>query len=113
MKVLTANRLSDGIAVWWSETDGWIKTILGAKLAATKDDEAALDAVGAEAGRANLAVDINLIDVTVVEGVPVPVRIRERIRAAGPTNRTDLGKQAEGKLPPQAAPMPFVPIVSA
>jgi hypothetical protein len=24
-----------------------------------------------------------------------PTRLRERIRAAGPTNRTDLGKQAE------------------
>jgi hypothetical protein len=113
VKVLTANRLTDGIAVWWSETDGWIETILGAKLAASKDEEAALDAVGAEAGRTNLAVDINLIDVNVVEGVPVPVRIRERIRAAGPTNRTDLGKQAEGKLPPQAAPTPFITPASA
>jgi hypothetical protein len=31
--------------------------------------------------------------------VVVPVRLREKIRAAGPTNRNDLGKQAR----PEAA----------
>jgi hypothetical protein len=39
-------------------------------------------------------VDVNLIDVTVVDGLVEPVRLREKIRAAGPTIRTDLGKQA-------------------
>ncbi len=39
-------------------------------------------------------VDVKLIDVDLVDGAIVPVRLRERIRAAGPTNRTDLGKQA-------------------
>jgi hypothetical protein len=29
-----------------------------------------------------------------VDGRIVPQRLRERIRAAGPTNRVDLGKQA-------------------
>ncbi|TIY02808.1 MAG: DUF2849 domain-containing protein, partial [Mesorhizobium sp.] len=42
----------------------------------------------------NEVVDVNLIDVTVANGVVEPVRLREKMRAAGPTNRNDLGKQA-------------------
>jgi hypothetical protein len=47
-------------------------------------------------------VDVNLIDVEVVDGEIVPQRLRERIRAAGPTNRVDLGKQARPDLNPAA-----------
>ncbi|PZO82382.1 MAG: DUF2849 domain-containing protein [Mesorhizobium amorphae] len=101
MKVLTANRLSDGEAVWWSDGGGWVEELLGAVVIDTKDDEARLEAVGAEGIRDNLVVDVNLIDVALQEGKPVPTRLRERIRAAGPTNRLDLGKQAGGK---QAGP---------
>jgi hypothetical protein len=39
-------------------------------------------------------VDVNLIDVEIVDGSVRPLRLRERIRAAGPTTRNDLGKQA-------------------
>jgi hypothetical protein len=39
-------------------------------------------------------LDVELIDVTVADGAIVPLRLRERIRAAGPTNRQDHGKQA-------------------
>jgi hypothetical protein len=39
-------------------------------------------------------VDVNLIDVEFIDGGIHPTRLRERIRAAGPTIRTDLGKQA-------------------
>ena len=46
----------------------------------------------------NEVVDVNLIDVELIDGVPVPIRLRERIRAAGPTNRSDLGKQARPEL---------------
>ncbi|RWH08821.1 MAG: DUF2849 domain-containing protein, partial [Mesorhizobium sp.] len=46
------------------------------------------------AAASNEVVDVNLIDVTVINGAVEPVRLREKIRAAGPTIRTDLGKQA-------------------
>jgi hypothetical protein len=39
-------------------------------------------------------LDVDIIDVELVDGAIVPIRLRERIRAAGPTNRADLGKQA-------------------
>ncbi|RWM17858.1 MAG: DUF2849 domain-containing protein [Mesorhizobium sp.] len=93
MKVLTANRLTDGEAVWYAN-GGWAETIDNADLAHDKAAEDRLEAIGAAAYANNEVVDVNLIDVTVANGVVEPVRLREKIRAAGPTNRNDLGKQA-------------------
>lgn len=93
MKVLTANRLVDGEAVWYA-ADGWRETLEGAKVATDKDGEARLEAIGAAAFASNEVLDVAVIDVSLVDGVIVPTRLRERIRAAGPTNRIDLGKQA-------------------
>ena len=93
MKVLTANRLSDGIAVWYAN-GGWAETVGNADIAQDKAAEDRLEAIGAAAGANNEVVDVNLIDVEVVDGLVEPVRLREKIRAAGPTIRTDLGKQA-------------------
>jgi hypothetical protein len=94
MKVLTANRLIDGEAVWYSAEQTWSETIVGAEIANDKAAEEKLEAIGKAAFAANFALDIELIDVQLVDGAIVPIRLRERIRAAGPTNRTDLGKQA-------------------
>lgn len=94
LQVLTANRLTDGEAVWWSSEQRWAETLAGAEVA--RDQEAAdhLSIIGKAALASNLVVDVNLIDVTLDDGEIVPLRLRERIRAAGPTNRPDLGKQA-------------------
>jgi hypothetical protein len=94
MKVLTANRLIDGEAVWYSAEQTWSETIVGAEIANDKAAEERLEAIGKAAFARNFALDIELIDVQLVDGAIVPIRLRERIRAAGPTNRTDLGKQA-------------------
>jgi hypothetical protein len=93
MKVLTANRLTDGEAVWFSD-GAWVETIGPADVVGDKDGEARLEAIGKAAYDNNEVVDVNLIDVDLVDGRIVPQRLRERIRAAGPTNRVDLGKQA-------------------
>lgn len=94
MKVLTANRLTDGEAVWYAAGRGWIESIDGAQLVTEPAAEEALAAVGKAAYANNEVVDVDLIDVALVDGRIVPQRLRERIRAAGPSNRTDLGKQA-------------------
>ena len=94
MKVLTANRLIDGEAVWYAASQHWAEAIDGAEVADDKAHEERLEAIGKAAFAANQVLDVELIDVHVVEGAIVPIRLRERIRAAGPTNRTDLGKQA-------------------
>jgi len=95
MKILTANRLSDGEAVWYAAGRGWIETIEGSDVAHDKAGEAELETIGQAGLARNEVVDVNLIDVDVVDGRIEPHRLRERIRAAGPTNRTDLGKQAK------------------
>lgn len=94
MKVLTANRLGDGEAVWYAPDHRWIESIDGAEVARDKEHEEKLDAVGKAAFAANQVLDVELIDVELVDGKIVPNRLRERIRAAGPTNRLDHGKQA-------------------
>ncbi len=93
MKVLPANRLGDGEAVWYGG-DGWIETLAGSEIAADKAAEARLEAIGQASSVNDEVVDVNLIDVDVVDGRIVPNRLREKIRAAGPTNRLDIGKQA-------------------
>lgn len=98
MKILTANRLVDGEAVWFAADHSWAETIERAQIAADKDAEARLEVFGKTAHDRNEVVDVILIDVDLVDGVPVPTRLRERIRAAGPTNRNDLGKQARPGL---------------
>jgi hypothetical protein len=94
MKILTANRLTDGEAVWFGKDGKWAESIEPSELAGDKDGEARLEAIGKAAAANNEVVDVNLIDVDLVDGEIVPQRLREKIRAAGPTNRTDLGKQA-------------------
>lgn len=93
MKVLTANRLLDGEAVWFANGT-WIEGIDKAEIATDKAQEQRLEEAGKQGLAANLVVDVNLIDVEFIDGGIHPTRLRERIRAAGPTIRTDLGKQA-------------------
>ena len=102
MKILTANRLVDGEAVWLAADHSWVETIGHADIARDKDAEARFEAIGAAAQRRNQVVDVNLVDVELVDGAIYPVRLRERIRAAGPTNRPDLGKQARAGAMPAA-----------
>ena len=94
MKILTANRLADGEAVWYA--DGrWAETMDGAEIAADKAGEERLEAIGKTAFEANLVLDVAMVDVELTDtGAIRPIRLRERIRAAGPTIRNDLGKQA-------------------
>jgi len=93
MKILTANRLSDGEVVWYAH-GRWVESISQAEIAVDKEAEAALEAAGAKGLAGNLVVDVALIDIEIVDEAIHPLRLRERIRAAGPTTRNDLGKQA-------------------
>jgi hypothetical protein len=95
MKILTANRLSDGLAVWLARDHSWADHIDDAEVASDGVVAEKLELAGKAAFLKNEVVDVNLIDVDLIDGQIAPKRLRERIRAAGPTNRTDLGKQAE------------------
>jgi hypothetical protein len=84
-KVLTANRLTDGIAVWLDEAGEWATTLKGARVARDAAAVAALEAIGKQAYADNKVVDVNVIDVQETENGLWPLRLRERIRAEGPT----------------------------
>ncbi|MFU0505965.1 DUF2849 domain-containing protein [Pseudaminobacter sp. NGMCC 1.201702] len=94
MKVLTANRLTDGEAVWYSATHEWVERLDGAEIARDRAAVERLETIGNAALSANLVVDVNLIDVELAGDRIRPIRLREQIRAAGPTNRNEHGKQA-------------------
>ena len=98
-QILTANRLRDGAVVYWRE-NGWQEALAAAEIfedaAAAK---AALEAAAASV-RAREVVTPYLFDVRIEDGAAIPAKERERIRAAGPSVRGDLGKQADGLYTP-------------
>lgn len=91
LQVLTANRLDSGDVVFWSGA-GWVEQFADALLF---EDAAAAERTLAEAkAQPTLLIDPYLIDIT-ADG-SAPVSFRERIRALGPSDHLDLGKQAAG-----------------
>lgn len=84
-KVLTANRLSDGISVWLDAAGNWVELLQDAFVARHAEAVSALEATGKVAFADNKVVDVNVIDIEEVDGVLRPLRLRERIRAEGPT----------------------------
>ena len=85
MKIITANRLDDGIVVFLS-AKGWETDIGQSAILSAPDAIDAGLATAANAIRNSEIIDVNAIDVALDENdAPVPVRLRERIRAFGPT----------------------------
>lgn len=84
-KVLTANRLSDGVAVWLGASGEWVEEIDTALVARHDEAVRGLEESGRIAFADNRVVDVNVIDVEETGGRIRPVRLRERIRAEGPT----------------------------
>jgi hypothetical protein len=87
-----ANSLLTGDVVFWNK-GRWTERFGEAELF---DGEAAAAAEAAAKAQVTTVVDVYLIDLMDSEGVLVPVSYRERIRALGPTNIPEHGKQAEG-----------------
>lgn len=84
-KIITANRLIDGVVVFLGAGNEWIRD---AASAAVFGDGAELDAAlafGEEQVAARQILDPYAVDVTIEDGKPVPSRMRERIRAVGPS----------------------------
>lgn len=98
MKMLTANRLIDGEAVWLASDHSWADTIEAGEIARDDATVERMERAGKASLLKNEVVDVNLIDVAIVDGAIRPLRLREQIRAAGPTNRIDLGKQARPEI---------------
>jgi len=96
-KILTANRLRDGEVVFLTHSGQWSDNIDGDALATEPQAQAALEVRGKDDERVNLVTGVYLFDAERRDGHVFASHIKERIRSLGPTVRTDLGKQAEGK----------------
>jgi Protein of unknown function (DUF2849) len=83
--VLTANRLSDGIAVWYTKHGTWSTSRQDADVSRNPDRIAQLEAIGKQAYADNQVLDVAMIDVSVIGGTITPLRMREKIRADGPS----------------------------
>jgi hypothetical protein len=93
LQVLTANRLKLGEVAYWNGSAGWVSRLADAQVFSDAEAEEALKAA-AEWVRKGEVVAPYLFDVRIEGDMIVPVKVREAIRAAGPSVRPDLGKQA-------------------
>lgn len=93
-RIVSANLLLEGDVVYRTHAGGWSSRLSDAAIVS---DDAEADALLAAAeAEPHLVVDAALAAVAVdAEGRVAPLAHRERIRALGPSNRPDLGKQAE------------------
>ena len=92
MKVITANRLTDGAVVYWSNEGAWTSDFAEA---ARFDKDAADDALAKVAVRVREITEAYLVETDDAGVLNGRTRIRETIRTSGPTVRPDLGYQAE------------------
>ena len=79
---MTANRLGDGVVVYLTAQDTWLPEIASAVVATDQAALAHLEAVAKQAADRRLIVAVYAMDVGLETHGPVPLSVRERIRAA-------------------------------
>ena len=89
-KVLTANDLLEGDAVWLTVEDTWSRDMAEAEL--FEDEAVAQDRLLYAMTQADVVVGAYLVDAATQSGKPVPVHFRETFRTRGPSNYAH-GKQ--------------------
>jgi hypothetical protein len=85
MQMIIANRLTDGLVVFYTDAGGWSVDIADGVVIDDEAEQERLLAAARDDETRCVVVDPNLIDVTIDNGSPRPVAIREAIRAFGPT----------------------------
>jgi len=93
MEILTGNELVSGAAVYLRADGVWGEDLQAARLF-RREDTALRDADIAATKATGRIVGIEIEEIDQVDGVIVPRRLRERIRAAGPTAPLTLNGQA-------------------
>lgn len=112
--LICANRLDDGAVVWLDAQHEWVDTLQQAAGFSPVELPAAT-AAAEDAVHANLVVGPLPCAASIVNGVLEPQSLRERLRARGPSVRTDLGKQArtKGAAPQHQRPTVTMPVAKA
>ena len=87
LQAITANRLSDGLVVYFTRLGGWSERLSDAR--ATRDEAEAARLLEESEKTALLdVVGPYVIELERQDGIARPVRYRESIRAAGPSVET-------------------------
>lgn len=94
-KIITANDLVDGNVIYLTADGEWSETPKNAAIAIDAEEEKGLLALAQKSVTANRVIDPQPIPVSRDAGTVAPQKLREQIRATGPTVRGDLGYQAE------------------
>jgi sulfite reductase (NADPH) hemoprotein beta-component len=97
-QIVTASRLADGAVVFRDAAGGWTERLDRAAVLDKADVAAALEA-GKAAEDASLVVDVYAVDVSLSSGATVPLKLREAIRARGPTILPALAKPGSAPAP--------------
>ncbi len=93
-QIVTANDLFEGDVVYFTVGGFWSRNLSDAAVAHTADAAETLLARGDE--HQSSIVGAYLADIAIsANGVPQPLHYREHRRTLGPSNRPDLGRQAE------------------
>ncbi|PIO96714.1 hypothetical protein CJ014_24045 [Pleomorphomonas carboxyditropha] len=88
-EILTANRLSDGDVVYRTAAGDWVTDVDAAEPIDGAERLAAAQAAADADVKASRVLDVVAIAVEIADGRIVPKRLRERIRAFGPTVKSD------------------------
>ncbi len=95
-RILTANLLGDGLVVFLGKDGSWAPSLESAWLAHSNDDLEQLEALGGEAARSNTIVDPYLVEVEDTGSTLLPVEMRERMRARGPSVNLEFNSKSNG-----------------
>ena len=84
MEILTGNELTSGGTVYLDINNHWVEDLQASRLFA-KEEVAERDAALATTKAGGRVISLEIEEVTLEQGTITPKRLRERIRAAGPT----------------------------
>jgi hypothetical protein len=84
--VVTGNLLRTGAVVYLAADERWVPDLEAAEVAADKAELARLEEIAQRAVAAQEVTAVYAMDVGLVDGRPIPLSVREKIRASrGPT----------------------------
>ena len=89
-KVVAANDLLEGDAVWLTEDDRWTRDMAEAEL--IEDEAVAEDRLLFAIGQSDIVVGAYLVEAEATPSGPAPTHFREAFRTRGPSNYAH-GKQ--------------------
>ncbi len=93
-KVVTANDLKNGLAVFLKADGSWTGDVDQSAVAISDEDLAVLLKTGEEAEAANVVIGPYLVDIEQDGGKIKPIHLREYMRATGPSVREDIWNSA-------------------